>query len=186
MTQVGWRQPTFCFSGVWMNQELLVKVEDFANQVAAREGVTIYDIEFINHGRVLRVFIEKEGGVGVEDCANVSRGLNLLLDVDDMIPGGAYNLEVSSPGLERTLKKPWHFQKSVGKKISVKLKRSLEAFGADVKTIKSAKALSKVLLESATESEVTLKLNEGESVCVPMTEIEKAHVVFEFEKGKKK
>lgn len=186
MTQVGWRQPTFCFSGVWMNQELLLKVEDFANQVAAREGVTIYDIEFVNHGRVLRVFIEKESGIGVEDCANVSRGLNLLLDVDDVIPGGAYNLEVSSPGLERSLKKPWHFQKAVGKKISLKLKRALDAFVADVKTIKSAKSLTKVFLVGATDSEITLKLNEGESVCVPIAEIEKAHVVFEFEKGKKK
>lgn len=169
-----------------MNQEFLKKVEELAHQVAAREGVTIYDVEFVNHGRVLRVFIEKDGGIVVEDCANVSRGLNLLLDVDDLIPGGAYNLEVSSPGLERALKKPWHFQKAVGKKITVKLKRSLEAFGAETKTMKTAKALSKVQLENATESEITLKISQDESVRVPLAEVEKAHVIFEFEKGKKK
>ncbi len=66
------------------------------------------------------MFIDKAGGVSIEDCANVSRGLNLRLDVEDVIPGGQYELEVSSPGLDRKLTQGWHFEKAVGKTVQVK------------------------------------------------------------------
>jgi ribosome maturation factor RimP len=98
-----------------ISETSLQKIEILANDVALREGVKIYDIEFSGgaQGRILRIYIDKEGGVGVDDCANVSRGLNLLLDVEDPIPGGKYVLEVSSPGLDRVLKKNWHFEQAV-------------------------------------------------------------------------
>ena len=103
-----------------------------AAEVAAREGCEIYDFDFVggSNNRSLRVFIDKiipEGadstkppGVSIEDCSNVSRGLNLLLDVDDVIPGGAYNLEVSSPGLERPLRTAAHFKRAVRSRAFVK------------------------------------------------------------------
>jgi ribosome maturation factor RimP len=99
--------------------EVINRITKIAEEVAAREGCKIYDIEFIGagKGRTLRVYLDKENGVGIDECSNVSRGLNLMLDVEDVIPGGAYNLEVSSPGLERYLKKPSHFQVVIGKKI---------------------------------------------------------------------
>src|SRR5262245_53641529 len=69
----------------------------FAEEVAVREGCRLYDMEL--RDRTLRAFIDRTpGGVSVDDCANVSRGLNLRLDVEDAIPGGRYELEVSSPG----------------------------------------------------------------------------------------
>lgn len=98
----------------------LTQLRELAEQVAAREGCLLYDLEFAGSSRTLRVFIDKnDGGVGVEDCTNVSRGLNLILDVEDVIPGGAYDLEVSTPGLERKLTLPWHYQKVIGKTVKL-------------------------------------------------------------------
>jgi ribosome maturation factor RimP len=102
----------------------LEQIRRFAEEVATREGCLLYDLEFREGpGRSLRVFIDKEpGGVSIDDCANVSRGLNLRLDVEDVIPGGAYDLEVSSPGLDRKLTQVWHFQKAVGRTVQLKYK----------------------------------------------------------------
>lgn len=169
---------------------MLKKIEDLANQVASREGCKIYDIEFSGgaQGRTLRVFIDKdlEGGASVDDCANVSKGLNLLLDVDDVIPGGRYNLEISTPGVERPLKKKWHYESSIGKKIWIRVNRSLESFGVQNKKFSSAKQLTENL-KGCSDQGIHFEL-ENESIEIPFTAIEKAHVVFEFEaeKGVKK
>lgn len=100
------------------------QIRSFAEEVAVREGCVLYDLEFREGpGRTLRVFIDKApGGVGIDDCANVSRGLNLRLDVEDVIPGGAYELEVSSPGLDRKLTQLWHFQGALGQTVQLKYK----------------------------------------------------------------
>jgi ribosome maturation factor RimP len=166
------------------SDQMLQKIENLAGEVAAREGVRVYDIEFAGgaQGRTLRVFIDKEGGVSIEDCANVSRGLNLMLDVEDPIPGGKYNLEVSSPGMERTLRKPWHFTDAVGKKVWMKLNQSLEAFGVQNKTFSSAKQVTEVL-QGSDESGVKIEL-QGEQVLVPFAAIEKAKLVVDFDAGK--
>jgi len=95
------------------------QIRQFADEVAAREGCRLYDLEF--RDRTLRVFIDRAaGGVSIDDCANVSRGLNLRLDVEDVIPGGRYELEVSSPGLERKLTQPWHFTSAVGQTVQLR------------------------------------------------------------------
>lgn len=98
------------------------RIRKFAEEVAAREGCVIYEIEFREgSGRILRVFIDKEpGGVSIDDCVNVSKGLNLRLDVEDAVPGGAYDLEVSSPGLDRKLTQLWHYERAVGKTVQIK------------------------------------------------------------------
>jgi len=99
----------------------LEQIRQFAEDVASREGCLLYDLEYRDGpGRTLRVFIDKQsGGVGSDDCANVSRGLNLRLDVEDVIPGGAYELEVSSPGLDRKLTQSWHYGAALGKTIKL-------------------------------------------------------------------
>lgn len=164
------------------------KVEAMANEVAAKEGVLIYDIEFVGlgKGRTLRIYIDKEdGSVSIDDCANVSRGLNDLLDADEeLIPGGAYNLEVSTPGLDRVLKKPWHFEKAVGKKIYIKTSKSLESAGVTDKKWKAAKTVEEVL-ESADETGVRFVVKDVE-IKIPYAMIDKAKVVFEMTKGQKK
>ena len=105
-----------------LTESQLEQIRQFAEEIAVREGCLLYDLEFREGpGRLLRVFIDKDaGGVSVNDCVNVSRGLNLRLDVEDVIPGGAYELEVSSPGLDRKLTQLWHFEKAVGKTVQVK------------------------------------------------------------------
>jgi ribosome maturation factor RimP len=123
------------------------KVARMAAEVAAREGCEIYDFDFVGGGgnRALRVFIDKlsvdgvNNGVSIEDCSNVSRGLNLLLDVEDVIPGGAYNLEVSSPGLERPLRTPAHFQRAVGQRAYVKTFETFAELNGDLEESVRAK-----------------------------------------------
>jgi ribosome maturation factor RimP len=92
-----------------------------------RLGYELVDIEWVSAPRsgVLRIFIdqpaEKGGHIGVEDCETVSREVSALLDVEDPI-SGAYNLEVSSPGFDRVLRKPAHFERFVGARVWVELK----------------------------------------------------------------
>lgn len=105
-----------------MTPSQLEQIRKFAEEVASREGCVLYDLEFHDGpGRALRVYIDKaEGGVGIEDCVNVSRGLNLRLDVEEAVPGGHYDLEVSSPGLDRKLTQLWHFEKALGQTVQLK------------------------------------------------------------------
>jgi ribosome maturation factor RimP len=171
-------------------EKVKAKVQAIAAQVAVQEGCYLYDLEFT--GRVLQVFIDKEGGAGIEDCSNISKGLNLALDTEDPIPGGAYNLEVSTPGLERSLKLKWHFDKVVGKKIWIKTDKTLETFGVTDGKIKSAKQLSEVLM-AASEESIQFKVGEV-SFSIPYSDVVKAKLVIDIEdkgqknppKGKKK
>ncbi|HEX7675956.1 MAG TPA: ribosome maturation factor RimP [Bdellovibrio sp.] len=164
------------------------KVEKLANDAATREGCFIYDIEFVGagKGRTLRLFIDKEeeGAISLDDCSNVSKALNLLLDVEDIIPGGAYNLEVSTPGLERHLIKPWHFKKAVGKKVYLKTTKALESAGVTDKKWKAAKTVEEVI-ESADDEGVRFVVNDVDFK-IPYNMIDKAKVLFEIVKGQKK
>ncbi|MFS4460319.1 ribosome maturation factor RimP [Bdellovibrio sp. HCB2-146] len=166
----------------WMD-----KVESMASKVAAQEGCVLYDIEFvgIGKGRTLRLFIDKEdGSVSIDDCSNVSKGINAFLDESDIIPGDAYNLEVSTPGLDRHLSKPWHFQKVVGKKVYIKTAKALETMGVTDKKWKAAKTVEEVL-ESADDSGIRFVVKDVE-IKIPYGMIDKAKLVFEINKGQKK
>ncbi len=165
--------------------ESMAKIETLADQAAVQNSVQIYDVEFIPHGRILRVSIDKEGGVGIEDCANVSRDLGTTLDESNVFGEAHYNLEVSSPGLERKLKRPWHFQRAIGKKIQIRLKESLSQFGIQNERLKATKQLSEVALIAADEVAAQLEI-EKEVVHIPFESFEKAQVVFELPKGEKK
>lgn len=164
---------------------LLEKLENLANEVANREGFKLYDIEFIQAQRKLIVTIDKkEGlnqndGVSIDDCVNVSKGLNLLLDVEDLIPGEAYDLEVSSPGLERVLKKMWHFEGAIGKVAKVSIKAD-----ADVEAIGRLRAFKARIVEVNSESQVIvfneIENSKLESIEVPFEIIHKAQLVFEY------
>jgi ribosome maturation factor RimP len=88
-----------------------------------RLGYELTDVELKLGGRsgLLRLYIDKEGGVDIDDCEAVSHQVSAILDVEDPIPGN-YTLEVSSPGLDRTLTKPAHFQRFMGENIKVRLR----------------------------------------------------------------
>ena len=90
-------------------------------------GLTLWDVRFEKEGAYwyLRIFIDKEGGVDIDDCERVSRGIDKLLDDADPI-SQSYYLEVSSPGVERDLVKDWHFKQFLGHKINVRLIRPVD------------------------------------------------------------
>jgi ribosome maturation factor RimP len=160
----------------------LERVEAIASQVAEREGCRLYDIEFSS--RVLRVYIDKEPNAGIKDCENVSRGISEELDAGDIVPGEHYQLEVSTPGLERVLKKDWHFQGAVGKKVKLRTAKSFESLGVSVNQLKNAKSLEAELIRvDGTDLIFNYENNE---VKIPLSAIEKAKVLFEFDKNEKK
>ena len=85
-------------------------------------GLELYDMEFVKEGgtRILRLFIDKEGGVNLNDCENVSRAVEAVLDEHDPIHT-SYRLQVGSPGVERKLVRPEHFTRHIGQKVTLKL-----------------------------------------------------------------
>ena len=99
------------------------RVWELAAPLAEKEAMEIVDIEFRHEGsrggRVLRLYLDKEGGPNVEDLSRVSHHLSDLLDSENTIEG-AYTLEVSSPGINRPLRRPEHFARFVGKRIRVR------------------------------------------------------------------
>ena len=134
----------------------------------AVEGMGYELAEFecrLGHGKgLLRLFIDKEAGITLEDCEQVSRQVAALLDVEDPIPGD-YNLEVSSPGLDRKLVKPAHFDRFTGCEVKVRLKR----------LVNQRRRLRGTLLGRKDDT-VRIRVD-GDTVTVPMAEIDVARLV---------
>lgn len=103
------------------------RTEELLIPIAEANGVEIYDVEYVKEGAdyYLRAYIDKPEGVNIDDCEKVSRALSDALDREDFIPD-AYILEVSSPGLGRTLKKDKHLQKSIGQEVEIKLFKAVD------------------------------------------------------------
>lgn len=164
---------------------LLETLENMANEIVTREGFRLYDIEFQQTARKLVVTIDKEGGaVSIDDCVNVSRGLNLLLDVEDVIPGEAYDLEVSSPGLERPLKRLWHFEGAIGEraKVSIKADADSSAFG----NLRAFKAQIVSVSPEGMIEFTDIENSKLESISVPYESVHKAQLIFEYGRDIKK
>jgi ribosome maturation factor RimP len=101
-----------------LREKLIALTEPLLGQL----GYELVDLEY-SPGRMraqLRLFIDRTGGIGLDDCERVSREISALLDVEDPVPTG-YALEVSSPGLDRVLRTPAHFQRFVGERVRVEL-----------------------------------------------------------------
>lgn len=128
-----WGNPLFCL--YFEVNELALKKKNgntvdivwkLAQPIAAELGLTIWDVRFLKEGAdwFLRIFIDKEGGIGIEDCEAMSRAINKPLDDLDPIEQ-SYCLEVSSPGIDRELVRDEHFQAFLGMPVKVKLIRPL-------------------------------------------------------------
>ena len=102
-------------------------VWQIAEPIALTLGLELWDVRFEKEGAdwFLRIFIDKEGGVSIDDCVEMSHAIDKPLDEADPIEQ-SYCLEVSSPGIERDLKREAHFEKSIGEKIMVKLIRPVD------------------------------------------------------------
>ncbi len=107
----------------------VARIWQIAAPLAETEGMEVLDIELRREGsragRVLRLYLDKPGGPNMDDLSRVSRELSALLDEQDLVEG-AYTLEVSSPGINRPLKRPAHFAQFVGKKIRVRTREPIE------------------------------------------------------------
>ncbi|HZQ22260.1 MAG TPA: ribosome maturation factor RimP [Terriglobales bacterium] len=97
------------------------RVREVVERVAATSGLEVVEIEFRGGGksRMLRIFIDKPDGVTHEDCANLSREVGTILDVEDAVPGGPYVLEVSSPGLDRKLLRAKDYERFTGSRVKL-------------------------------------------------------------------
>jgi ribosome maturation factor RimP len=97
------------------------RVREIAERVATSSGLEVVDVELRGGGksRMLRIVIDKPAGVTHEDCANVSREVGTILDVEDAVPGGSYLLEVSSPGLDRKLTRPADYERFAGSRVKL-------------------------------------------------------------------
>lgn len=131
-----------------------------------RLGYELIDLELRLGGRngVVRLFIDSPQGIGLDDCEKVSLAVSALLDIEDPLPG-QYNLEVSSPGLDRKLTKIEHFQRFVGQTLKVQMRFP----------VNGRKRFRGTLLAS-TEDEIVVQVD-GESHSLPMKTIDTARLV---------
>jgi len=121
-----------------MAKNVVNDVTGILEDILKEDSVYIYDIEFLKEGksRILRIYIDRdETGIFIDDCDNISRKLSEELDKSNLIET-AYSLEVSSPGVERKLSKPWHFEKVTGKKIELNLYAPFEGQKTFIGTLK--------------------------------------------------
>ncbi len=128
-------------------------------------GVNVYDTEVVSEfdKRIFRLYITSKEGISLDKCAEVSRILSPIFDVEPPLEG-EYTFEVSSPGIERKLLKPEHFSASVGEKVKIKLKDKEKFIG---------------ILESFENTHIGVRVDKELKV-VPMDSIEKARTYFEW------
>src|SRR5947209_5485144 len=108
--------------------ELVNKITEIAKRVGDSEGIEIVDVQLLGAGkaRLLRIFIDRPNGVSHADCELISRDVGTILDIEDVVPGNNYTLEVSSPGIERRLSKHTDFERFAGQKAKVLLREPVE------------------------------------------------------------
>lgn len=148
---------------------LVSQVALWVEEIIADGPIELVDVEYVKeaHGWVLRVFLDKPGGIDVEDCRSVSEVLSDVLDREDPIPG-PYSLEVSSPGLERPLKKESDYVRFAGRLANI---RTYQA-------INGQKNFQGTLM-GIEDGKVLIEIN-GEATAIPLDMISKARLAVEF------
>ena len=162
--------PVVVFQKVTMNRDQLNKAIELIQGRISPELECI-DVEWVGHERALRVFIDGTSGVNLDTCAAVSRALNDCTELESMIPG-SWNLEVSSPGLERPLRRPEHFRKFIGATVNVNLTEKI----SDRRQAKGK------LLDVSNDELVTLETEDG-PWSFPVTKLHRANIVFDWERS---
>ncbi len=119
-------------------EDIEKRTEELVMPILDSGGYMLWDVEYVKEGQdmYLRVYADKEGGININDCVDISRSLETKLDEEDFIKD-AYILEVSSPGLTRKLKKERDYLRSIGKRVDVKLYKAsdgLKEFEAELKS----------------------------------------------------
>lgn len=146
------------------------KTEKLILSIVEKNNFELVDVEYVKEGNTwyLRCYIDKEGGIFINDCELVHRELGDLLDQEDFIEN-SYVLEVCSPGLERPLKKEKDFKRSLGKKVEVRTFKKIE---------KSKEFTG--LLSSYDEDTVTIETEDGREMTFSRSDIALIHLAFDF------
>jgi ribosome maturation factor RimP len=147
------------------------KVREIADRVGSAEGIEIVDVEMLGAGkqRTLRITIDKPEGVSHADCEFISHNVGTILDVEDVVPGEGYTLQVSSPGVERKLVKPRDFERFVGHKIKVVLRQALEK-----------QRRWEGVLAGFSDGVVALEVSPEKTIRFDLGQVEKANLKFEW------
>jgi len=154
-----------------MREAVASKIEAIAQRVTESEGMELVEVEVKGGGRgarLVRVYIDKPEGISHADCELVSHQVGTILDVEDVVPGH-YTLEVSSPGLERKLRKPGDYERFQGKKAKVTLRDPIEGRRHWEGTLAGLQAGS-----------VALEVDTGKTIRFPFAQVEKANLKFEW------
>jgi len=152
-------------------EAVAARVTEIAERVAQTENIEVVEVEFLGGGsaRVLRIFIDKPEGVSHADCEFISQQVGTILDVEDVIPGGRYTLEVSSPGLERKLVKAKDFERFTGHQARIVLREPVE----------NQRNWSGTLI-GYEDGQVTLEPAAGRQIRFPLAQVQKANLKFEW------
>ncbi len=156
------------------HEKFFAEAEGIINGIAEHEGLDLVDVEYQREpgGWVLRVLIDRQpGGVTIEDCTGISRQIGDVLEVKDII-AFPYRLEVSSPGLNRPLKKPQDFELRIGETVNIALLEPLDGRKHFKGTLTGAHA------------DVIEVLIDGHGFAVPLAAVKKAHLEYDFNKHK--
>ncbi|MGA2435885.1 MAG: ribosome maturation factor RimP [Bryobacteraceae bacterium] len=154
-----------------MNDAVVTKVREIAERVASSEGLEIVEVQLLGGGgkRLLRIYIDKPSGVSHSDCELISHEVGTILDVEDVVPGGRYTLEVSSPGVERKLTNASDFERFLGRKARVLLREPVEN-----------RKRWEGLLAGFSGDVVTLEPSPGKSIQFALKQVEKANLKFDW------
>jgi ribosome maturation factor RimP len=161
----------------------LEKVRGIVDRVAQSSGLEVVDVELHGGGkaRMLRIFIDKPGGVTHEDCANFSREVGTIFDVEDAVPGSSYLLEVSSPGLDRKLSKPEDYQRFTGSRVKLMTRDPVNGnrhFEGRLKEFHDGRL--SLDLTARKKSKKHQAVEHGTEVEIELANVEKANLVPEF------
>lgn len=154
-----------------MQEAVASKIQEIAERVADSEGLEVVEVEVKGGGsaRLVRISIDKPAGVTHADCELMSKQVGAILDVEDVVPGGRYTLEVSSPGLERKLRKPQDYQRFQGQKAKIVLNRPVDG-----------RSHWEGSLAGFENGEVVLETQPGKALRFPLEQIQKANLKFEW------
>ncbi len=147
-------------------QGVAARVWEMALPLAQELGLRLWDVRYVKEGAdwVLRIYIDKEGGVGIDDCVDMTHAIDPVLDREDPVPQ-EYVLEVSSPGIDRKLERPEHFQAYLGRPVRARLIRPLEDGSRELEGLLINAENGKLELQLDEETSAALEKKEWAWVC---------------------
>jgi ribosome maturation factor RimP len=159
------------------SQALASRLTELGERAVANTGIDLVEVDLRGAGkaRLLRVYIDKPGGVTHADCELVSGRFGQLLDDEDAISGEGYTLEVSSPGVERKLSKPRDFERAIGQSIRLSWRVPPDEAGSRETMRKLEGKLTGFL-----DGTLVIETTSGETVRVPLAQVQKANLKFDW------